>query len=136
MFRRVGRFFGNVKMTTAIAALVLISIIGSVGAVTAAIYFNTNATTARQSEENQETHMGAAATILERRLAGSVLTRAEDGNIGSFQSWAVPPFYDSEIIDSVVRVIKQDATIYVLDSASQNFLGKTTSLIAPDGTRT
>ncbi|GLQ11652.1 hypothetical protein GCM10007913_35840 [Devosia yakushimensis] len=135
MNSRIGRFFGNVKMTTAIAALVLVSIIGSVGAVTAAIYFNTNATLARQSEENQQTHMGAAATILERRLAGSVLTWADDGGIGNFQSWAVPPFYDTEIIDSVVRVIKQDASIYVLDNASQNLISKTTSLTLADGTR-
>ena len=34
------RFFGNVKMTAAIAALVLCSIVGSIAVVSTAIYLN------------------------------------------------------------------------------------------------
>ena len=126
--------FGNIKMTTAIAALVLISIIGSIAAVSGAIYLNLHDRSIAESHVQQEANLAIAATILERRISGSVLTWTEEGTMDAFQSWAVPPFYDTEIIDSVTRVTKQDATIYVLDTASQALHGKTTSLVAADGT--
>ena len=129
------RFFGNVKMTAAIAALVLCSIVGSIAVVSTAIYLNLHQQSIQTSEVQQSANIGVAATILERRLSGSVLNWAEDGTIASFQSWAIPPFYDTAVIDSVTRVTKQDATIYQYDAANAVFNGKTTSLLAPDGTR-
>ncbi len=133
--RKFFEVFGNIKMTTAIAALVLVSIIGSIAAVSGAIYLNLHAQSVIDSEAQQETNLAVAATILERRISGSVLNWTDEGTMDAFQSWAVPPFYDTEIIDSVTRVTKQDATIYVLDSATQVLAGKTTSLAAADGTR-
>jgi methyl-accepting chemotaxis protein len=132
--RKFFGIFGNIKMTTAIAALVLVCIIGSIAAVSGAIYFSLHAQSIVESEAQQETNLAVAATILERRISGSVLNWTEEGTMDAFQSWAIPPFYDSEIIDSVTRVTRQDATIYVLDSATQNLMGKTTSLVAADGT--
>ena len=133
--RGLGRFFGNIKMTAAIAALVLCSIIGSIAAVSTAIYLSLHDKSIESSQIQQDANLGVAATILERRLSGSVLNWADDGTIASFQSWAIPPFYDNEIIDSVTRVTKQDATIYQYDAATASFVGKTTSLALPDGTR-
>jgi methyl-accepting chemotaxis protein len=127
--------FGNIKMTTTIAALVLIAIIGSIAAVSGAIYMSLHAQSMADSKVQQETNLAVAATILERRISGSVLNWTEEGTMDAFQSWAVPPFYDTEIIDSVTRVTKQDASIYVLDAATQVLQGKTTSITAPDGTR-
>ncbi|WP_245895275.1 methyl-accepting chemotaxis protein [Devosia submarina] len=133
--RKFANFLGNIRMTTAIAALVLISIVGSIAAVSGAIYLNLRERSIAEGELQQDTNLGVAATILERRISGSVLNWTPEGTIDAFQSWAVPPFYDTEIIDSVTRVTKQDATIYVLDVASGNLVGKTTSLVAPDGSR-
>ena len=127
--------FGNIKMTTTIAALVLIAIIGSIAAVSGTIYMSLYAQSMADSKVQQETNLAVAATILERRISGSVLNWTEEGTMDAFQSWAVPPFYDTEIIDSVTRVTKQDASIYVLDTATQVLQGKTTSIAAPDGTR-
>jgi methyl-accepting chemotaxis protein len=132
---KLGQIFGNIKMTTAIAALVLVAIIGSIAAVSGAIYMSLHAQSIANSEAQQTANLGVAATILERRISGSVLNWAEDGTMAAFQSWAVPPFYDTEVIDSVTRVTKQDATIYVLDTATQNLMSKTTSLSAADGAR-
>jgi methyl-accepting chemotaxis protein len=131
----LARFFGNVKMTAAIATLVLCSIVGSIAVVSTAIYLNLHQQSIKTSEVQQSANIGVAATILERRLSGSVLNWAEDGTIASFQSWAIPPFYDTAVIDSVTRVTRQDATIYQYDAATAVFNGKTTSLLAPDGTR-
>ena len=133
--RKFSQIFGNIKMTTAIAALVITSIIGSIAVVSGAIYLNLHAQSVVDSELQQDSNLAVASTILERRISGSVLNWAEDGTIDGFQSWAIPPFYDSEIIDSVTRVTKQDATIYVLDSATNTMVSKTTSLTAPDGER-
>jgi methyl-accepting chemotaxis protein len=133
--RKISQIFGNIKMTTTIAVLVFIAIIGSIAAVSGTIYMSLYNQSVANSEAQQTSNLGVAATILERRISGSVLNWADDGTMESFQSWAVPPFYDTEVIDSVTRVTKQDASIYVLDSATQNLMGKTTSLSAPDGTR-
>nr|WP_233280853.1 methyl-accepting chemotaxis protein [Devosia oryziradicis] len=127
--------FGNIRMTTAIAALVLVSIIGSIAAVSGAIYMSLHAQSITNSKAQQEANLAVAATILERRISGSVLNWTDEGTMDAFQSWAIPPFYDTEIIDSVTRVTRQDATIYVLDGDTQNLVGKTTSLAAADGTR-
>ncbi|UYO01412.1 MAG: Cache 3/Cache 2 fusion domain-containing protein [Devosia sp.] len=122
-------------MTTTILVLVLGTIIGSIAIVSATIYLNLHARAMADSNTQQATNVGVAATILERRISGSVLKWGEGGSIEAFQSWAIPPFYDTEIIDSVTRVTKQDASIYVIDSASGTMLVKTTSLLAEDGTR-
>nr|WP_314256970.1 methyl-accepting chemotaxis protein [uncultured Devosia sp.] len=132
---RLAAILGNIRMTTTIAALVLISIIGSIAAVSGAIYMNLHASSMEDSKLQQETNLAVAATILERRISGSVLNWTPEGTMAAFQSWAVPPFYDTEIIDSVTRVTRQDATIYVLDAQTQVMMGKTTSLEAADGTR-
>ena len=133
--RKLFAAFGNIKMTTAIAALVFTAIIGSIATVSGAIYLNLHSRSIVDSRVQQETNLAVAATILERRISGSVLAWTEDGKMDAFQSWAVPPFYDTEIIDSVTRVTKQDASIYVIDTATQSLVGKTTSIAAADGTR-
>ncbi|ODT83685.1 MAG: hypothetical protein ABS76_01850 [Pelagibacterium sp. SCN 64-44] len=122
-------------MTTTILVLVLASIIGSIAAVSASIYFTLHAQAMQDSRVQQETNLGVAATILERRISGSVLSWKEDGTIAAFQSWAIPPFYDTEVIDSVTRVTKQDAAIYVLSADTGDMVAKTTSMALPDGTR-
>ena len=133
--KQIARFLGNVRMTSTIMVLVMLSIIGSIAAVSTAIYLNLHAQSMADSEVQQETNLGVAATILERRISGSVLSWSEEGTIGSFQSWAIPPFYDTEVIDSVTRVTKQDAAIYVTDSATGDMVAKTTSLMADAETR-
>jgi methyl-accepting chemotaxis protein len=133
--RKIAAIFGNIRMTTTIAALVLVAIIGSIAAVSGAIYLNLHHQSMAESEVQQEANLAVAATILERRISGSVLNWTEDGTMDAFQSWAIPPFYDTEVIDSVTRVTKQDASIYVMDAATQSLISKTTSLAAADGTR-
>ncbi|MER8372324.1 methyl-accepting chemotaxis protein [Mesorhizobium sp. M1406] len=133
--RKYTKVFGNIKMTTAILGLVMVAIIGSIAAVSGAIYFNLHDQALAASRQQQNANLGAAATILERRLFGSVLTWSAEGTIETFQSWEVPPFDDTTAIDSVTLVTKQDASIYALDGATQNLVTRTTSLVSPDGER-
>jgi methyl-accepting chemotaxis protein len=132
---RLGKALGNIRMTTTILVLVMGAIIASIGAVSASIYLNLRAQSLESSVAQQETNLGVTATILERRISGSVLEWNEDGSIAKFQSWAIPPFYDTEIIDSVSRVTRQGAAILVMDATSGEFVSKTTSVMREDGTR-
>ncbi len=131
----IARLLGNVRMTTTILVLVMLSIIGSIAAVSGVIYMNLYSQAMADGEVQQETNLGVAATILERRISGSVLTWTPEGQIATFQSWAIPPFYDTEVIDSVTRVTRQDAGIYVIDTATGDMVAKTTSIKLADGTR-
>ena len=131
----IARLLGNVRMTTTILVLVMLSIIGSIAAVSGVIYMNLYSQAMADGEVQQQTNLGVAATILERRISGSVLTWTEEGEIATFQSWAIPPFYDTEVIDSVTRVTRQDAAIYVIDTATGDMVAKTTSIALADGTR-
>ena len=133
--KMIARLLGNVRMTTTILVLVMLSIIGSIAAVSGVIYMNLYSQAMADGEEQQQTNLGVAATILERRISGSVLTWTEEGEIATFQSWAIPPFYDTEVIDSVTRVTRQDAAIYVIDTATGDMVAKTTSIALADGTR-
>jgi methyl-accepting chemotaxis protein len=133
--KMIARLLGNVRMTTTILVLVMLSIIGSIAAVSGVIYMNLYSQAMSDGEEQQQTNLGVAATILERRISGSVLTWTEEGEIATFQSWAIPPFYDTEVIDSVTRVTRQDAAIYVIDTATGDMVAKTTSIALADGTR-
>ncbi|BCH27873.1 hypothetical protein [Mesorhizobium sp. L-8-3] len=132
---RYTKIFGDIKMTTAILSLVMIAIIGSITAVSGVIYLNLHDQALAASKEQQITNLGTAATILERRLSGSLLSWTEEATIGSFQSWSIPPFYETKTIDSVTRVTKQDASIYVLDATTKNFVSKRTSIAGDDGVR-
>ena len=129
------QIFGSIKMTSAILALVMVAIVGSIAVVSGAIYVNLHDRALAVAKEQQLINLGTAATILERRLSGSVLNWGEDGAVRSFQSWGIQPFYGTEIIDSVTRVTKQDATIYLLEAATGNMVSKTTSIVGADGLR-
>lgn len=133
--KKISQLLGSVRMTTSILLLVMVSIIGSVGAVSGALYLGMHLRSIQDSEVQQDTNLAVAATILERRISGSILTMADDGSITSFQSWAVPPFYDNDVIDSVSRVTKQDAAIYVIDKETGDLVAKTTTLLAEEGKR-
>ncbi|MET3927975.1 methyl-accepting chemotaxis protein [Devosia sp. 2618] len=132
--RRFFAVFGNIKMTTAISALVLVCIISSIAAMSGAIYFTLYPQSIADSRAQQESNLAAASTILERNISGSVLGWT-DGTIRAYLSWSPPQFYDNKIIDSVTRVTKQDASVYVLDAETKVLAVKTTSLLNEDGER-
>tara|TARA_R110002020_G_scaffold226907_4_gene437418 strand:- start:82 stop:2181 length:2100 start_codon:yes stop_codon:yes gene_type:complete len=128
-------FWGNIKLTTAIAGLVLTSIAVTIIAFSASGYFNLRSQSVDQAVAQQDANLQVAGTILEKRLSGSALTWAEDGTIAAFQTYSLPFFHDTGAIDSVTHITKGEAAIFGLDNASQQFIAKSTSLPAPDGKR-
>ena len=136
MFKRAGNFFGNIKLTTMIAILVISAIIVSVSAVTAAIYLNLSASTRATALTQQVTNLKTAATILQGSLPGAEVQWTETGDIASVSTWAMPrQFLNNDMVDSINRITGQAATIFGWDEASQDFLRMTTTIVDADGER-
>ena len=136
MFKRVGQFFGNIKLTTMIAALVISAIIVSVAVVTAALYINLSASTRATALEQQITNLKTAATIVQSNLPGAEVEWSETGDISKVVTWAMPrQFIGHDLVDSIARVTGETATIFGWDEASQDFLRMTTNIVGADGER-
>ncbi len=136
MLKRVGHFFGNIKLTTMIAILVISAIIVSVSVVTAAIYLNLSASTRATALSQQTTNLKTAATIVQGSLPGAEVVWGETGDIAEIRTWAMPrQFLNHEIVDSIARITGEAATIFGWDEASQDFVRMTTTIVGEDGER-
>ncbi|MBU1335269.1 MAG: cache domain-containing protein [Alphaproteobacteria bacterium] len=122
-------------MTTAIAGLVLMSIVVTIVAYTVSGYVDLRRQSVNQSVSQQAANLQVAGTILEKRLSGSVLTWAETGEIAAFQAYSLPFFHDTSAVDSVTRITHGAAAIFGLDAATGQFMAKSTSFELPDGGR-
>ena len=136
MFKRLARTIGNIRLTTGIAALVVTAIILSIGAVSAAIYVNLSASLRAQALEQQHTNLKAAASIVAGSLPGAQVEWAEDGELASLSTFAMPrQFINHDIVDSIVRVTGESATIFGWDEAQQDFVRMTTTIRDAQGER-
>ncbi|WP_449394064.1 hypothetical protein [Devosia riboflavina] len=119
---------GSTKLTTAIAGLVLGSIVVTIIAYSVSNYMGLREQALQQAQIQQRTDLKTAATILEKRLASSVVTWAEDNSVGAFQTYSIPRFYDNGTIDSITRVTGAEAVVFSIDPATGQFLAKTLKL--------
>ncbi|KRA44782.1 hypothetical protein ASD80_06490 [Devosia sp. Root635] len=127
--------WSNVKLTTAISGLVLTSIAVTIVAYSVSGYVDLRRQSVNQSIAQQQANLQVAGTILEKRLSGSVLTWAEDGQIAAFQAFSLPFFHDSAAVDSVTHITHGHAAIFGLDPATGEFVAKSTSFVLPDEKR-
>ncbi|MFP9138595.1 methyl-accepting chemotaxis protein [Devosia sp. XGJD_8] len=136
MFNRVGQFFGNIKLTTMIASLVISAIIVAVTVVTAAIYINLSASTRDVALAQQITNLKTAATVVQGSLPGAEVIWSETNDIEKVQTWAMPrQFLNDELVDSIARITGEAATIFGWDEESQDFVRMTTTIVGADGAR-
>ncbi|MGB3335896.1 MAG: methyl-accepting chemotaxis protein [Devosia sp.] len=133
--RAIAGFWGNIKLTTAIAGLVLMSIAVTIVAYSVSGYIDLRRQSVNQSVAQQAANLQLAGTILEKRLSGSVLTWADDGSMAAFQAFSLPFFHDSAAVDSVTRITNGHAAIFGLDTATGEFVAKSTSFVLPDDER-
>jgi methyl-accepting chemotaxis protein len=125
----------HVRLTTAIAALMLVSIGVTIVAYSVSTYLSLRGQAVGQAVAQQGADLKTAATIYERRLNGSVLTWSEeDGSIVSFTTYSIPNFYDTGAVDSVTRVTGGETVIFGLDEAGQ-FIAKSSSFETAEGER-
>ncbi len=133
--RAIRKFWSNIKLTTAISGLVLMSIAVTIIAYTTTNYLDLRRQAVDQSVAQQIANLQVAATIFEKKLSGSVLTWGEDGGIAAFQAYSLPFFYDHSAVDSVTRITNGASAIFGLDAATGEFLAKTSSFELADGER-
>jgi methyl-accepting chemotaxis protein len=120
----------HMRMTTAIAALLLTSIMVTIVAYSASTYLSLRGQAVGQAIAQQDADLKTAATVYEKRLSGSVLTWSEeDGSIVSFTTYSIPNFYDTGAVDSVTRVTGGETIVFSLDEAGR-FIAKSTSFEA------
>ena len=120
----------HMRMTTAIAALLLTSIMVTIVAYSASTYLSLRGQAVGQAVAQQDADLKTAATVYEKRLSGSVLTWSEaDGSIVSFTTYSIPNFYDTGAVDSVTRVTGGETIVFSLDEVGQ-FIAKSTSFEA------
>ncbi|MBE7732965.1 Cache 3/Cache 2 fusion domain-containing protein [Devosia sp. CC-YST696] len=123
-------------MTSAIAALVIYSILFSVAVVSAAIYFNLNAALRAQMETQQSSNLRTAATLLANNLPGAEVVWAEDGQIATLTTWAMPrQFLNHELVDSIARLTGESAAIFGWDAEKSDFIYMSATMAGDDGER-
>ncbi|WP_086471834.1 methyl-accepting chemotaxis protein [Devosia lucknowensis] len=136
MIGSVKRFFGNIRLTTAIAVMVIGAILISVSAVSMAIYLNLSSTLRAQASETQAANLKTAATILAGSLPGAEVTWGENSTLEKITTFAMPrQFLNHEIVDSIVRLTGESATIFGFDAAQNDFVRMSTTLTGEDGER-
>ena len=125
----------HIRLTTAIAGLLVASIGVTVIAYSVSTYLSLRGQAIGQAVAQQDADLKTAATVYEKRLSGSVITWSEeDGSIVSFTTYSIPNFYDTGAVDSLTRVTGGETAIFGLDAEGQ-FIAKSTSFETPDGER-
>jgi len=125
----------NIRLTAAIAGLVLASIGVTIVAYSVSNYLSLHAQAMQQAVVQQEADLKTAATVYERRINGSVVTWGEDNDVAAFNTLALPFFYDTSAVDSVTRVTGGESAVFGYDPASGQFLAKTSSFPGEEGKR-
>ena len=136
MFKRFSAGIADVKITSAIVYLVVATIILSIGAVTLAVYSSLGTSLRAQAIEQQHANLKTAATILSGSLPGSEAKWSESGDLDGMVAWAMPrQFLNHDIVDSIVRLTGESATVFGWDEAQQDFMRMTTTLVDEKGER-
>nr|WP_269467974.1 methyl-accepting chemotaxis protein [Devosia ureilytica] len=116
--------------------MVVAAILVSVSVVSAAIYLNLSGTLREQAEAQQASNLKTAATILSNNLPGADVAWTEDGALESISTFAMPrQFLNHDIVDSIVRLTGETATIFGWDPQSQDFVRMSTNIVGADGER-
>lgn len=131
MFGLVSRLFGRLSLKFQISGLVMAAIVVSIGVVAMAVYLSFSTTMMQQGRDRQETNLKTAATIFAaatNNKGGTVVHWTETGDMSQVTGWALLPFFDTELVDGISRVIGAETAIYITDKDSGALVNNTTTL--------
>ncbi|WP_338721206.1 methyl-accepting chemotaxis protein [Devosia sp. XK-2] len=114
-----------------ISGLVMAAIVVSIGVVAMAVYLSFSTTMMQQGRDRQETNLKTAATIFAaatNNKGGTVVHWTETGDMSQVTGWALLPFFDTELVDGISRVIGAETAIYITDKDSGALVNNTTTL--------
>jgi methyl-accepting chemotaxis protein len=135
LIKRVAGGLGNIRMTAAISMLVFAAVIVSVVASMVAIQINLTASLQQTVMKEQQANLKAAATILASSISNAQVKWTDDGAIASITTFSMPKITDNELVDSIVRVTGQSATIFAWDKENQVFTRVSSTIVGEDGER-
>ncbi|SFV37143.1 methyl-accepting chemotaxis protein [Devosia crocina] len=136
MLKKIRAIAANIKLTTAIVWLVVTAIVFSTAAMILAVYMNLGTQLREQAIDQQHSDLRAAATILANSMPGTEASWSESGELEGIVAWALPRlFINHDIVDSVVRMTGESATIFSWDAEQQDFVRMSTTIVDVDGER-
>jgi methyl-accepting chemotaxis protein len=135
MARSASGILGRIRLTTAIAAMVIVGILVSFAAILIAVQMALSARIEGNIEQSRQNAIRAAATVLKAEMNGAVVTWAETGDVASITTWVLPTSLDNNLVDSFHRITGETAAILGFNPATGEFTQMTGSVIAADGTR-
>jgi len=127
---------GRIRLTFAIAALAVCSIVIAVGAVTLGLFISLSGTVREDAEMAVASATRISASILQVNLPSLEVIPDEAGNVAALTMRSMPRFRTHDVIDTIARVSGQHASIYVYDAeAGADMTVGTTSLTNAAGER-
>ncbi|MEO5807938.1 methyl-accepting chemotaxis protein [Devosia sp.] len=129
-----GRLFGNIKLTTTIIALAVFGIAAAIIAVLVAMYINLAATTQIQAQAAQASNIRIATSAFQGQLSGTKVFWNDDGTLQKIETWQLPTFNDTKVVDAMARVTGDTIAVFAWDKEAKTFVVKSTTLKAADGT--
>jgi methyl-accepting chemotaxis protein len=135
MARSAPGILGRIRLTTAVAAMVVIGILLSFAATLVAVQMALGSRIEGTAELSRQNAIRAAATVLKSEMNGAVVTWSDTGDIASITTWVLPTSLDNTLVDSFHRITGETAAVLGLNAATGEFVQMTGSVIGADGTR-
>ncbi|HEY8596721.1 MAG TPA: Cache 3/Cache 2 fusion domain-containing protein, partial [Devosiaceae bacterium] len=124
----VPKWMSNIKLTTSIALMGLLGIVFTVAVVTLAGYFNLVSGTDKVIRDQEQTALRGAVSVLASSIAGTDVKWGENNTIESIVAWAVPPFMNHDMVDTIGRVTGEKAVLYAPDKDTKDLVARTTNI--------
>ena len=122
-------------MTTAIAAMVIIGIVLSFGAIVVAVDVTLASRTDSTAQASLQNNIRAAATVLKGEMSGAALSWTEEGDIDTLSTWVLPTSLGDSIVDSINRVTGETAAMFAFNAETAEFTQIMGSVVGPEGER-
>jgi methyl-accepting chemotaxis protein len=135
MAKSTARAKGGFKLTSAISAMVFVSVVVAIAAVLFAVWLMLDANTRETAEKRLLSDLRISAAVLEMNLPHWSFTWDDAGELDTVEARSIPRFRNHDMIDTVGRVTGDTATIFAYDPETQDYLRKTTNIIGDDGER-
>jgi methyl-accepting chemotaxis protein len=127
---------GNIRLTTAIAAMAVCSIAIAIGAVLLGLFISLSNTASTNAAKEIASATRISAAILQVNLPSLEVISDEAGSVAGLTMRSMPRFRTHDVIDTIARVAGQNAAIYVFDAeVGPDFNVGTSSLLKADGER-
>ena len=127
---------GNIRLTSAIAAMAVCSIAIAIGAVLLGMFISLSNTASSDAEHEVASATRITSEILQVNLPSLEIISDEAGDVAALTMRSMPRFRSHDVIDTIARVSGQNAAIYVYNTEVGPDLNLgTSSLLKADGER-